>query len=231
MKHGYLYYLDGAGGGTAKNNWSSGVRAGLLEAGYPGAAEMFSWESGKGLIADEETSVVKKRAKAKAMAAELEARVKAYPKAPVDILSFSAGTSVAIFALEAVPPDVQVENVVLMGSAMSNSYDLTEALKRVRGRFYVFTSKRDRMLSFAMAFSGTADRKLVPGAGVTGFVLPKDASAETKKLYAEKVVMIPWTKAMEADGDEGRHFDNIKMPFIRDHVAPLLMSSSPKVKP
>ena len=32
-----------------------------------------------------------------------------------------------------------------------------------------------------------------------------------------------WTKELEADGDDGRHFDNIKMEFIRDHVAPLLM--------
>ena len=28
MKYGYLYYLDGAGGGTAKNNWAAGVREG-----------------------------------------------------------------------------------------------------------------------------------------------------------------------------------------------------------
>ena len=35
-----------------------------------------------------------------------------------------------------------------------------------------------------------------------------------------------WTKKLEADGDYGHHFNNIKMAFIRDHVAPLLMGKS-----
>ena len=62
-----------------------------------------------------------------------------------------------------------------------------------------------------------------PGAGIRGFILPKGATAETRKLYAEKIVTIPWTKELEKDGDYGHHFDNVKMEFIRDHVAPLLM--------
>lgn len=229
MKHGYLYYLDGAGGGTAKKNWSAGVRDGLLQAGYPGAGEMFTWEAGKGLMTDQDASVAEKRAKAKEMAVELEKQAKAFPKAPINILGFSAGTAIAIFALEDLPPNVQVENVVLLGASISNDYDLTKALERVNGRLYLFTSKRDRMLGILMGFSGTADRKFVPGAGETGFVLPKNTSAKTKRLYAEKIVTIPWTKAMEADGNDGRHFDNIKMPFIRDHVAPLLMGNPAKV--
>lgn len=223
MKHGYLYYLDGAGGGTAKRNWSAGVKEGLLQAGYKGAGEMFTWETGKGLMADQDASVADKRAQAKEMAGELEKQARAFPKAPINILGFSAGTAVAVFALEALPADVQAENVVLLGASISGDYDLTKALERVHGRVYLFTSKRDRMLGFLMGFSGTADRKFTPGAGETGFVLPKDASAKTRRLYAEKIITIPWTKAMEADGNDGRHFDNIKMPFIRDHVAPLLM--------
>jgi pimeloyl-ACP methyl ester carboxylesterase len=225
MPYGYLYYLDGAGGGTAKKNWSAGVKKGLLEGGYPGAGEMFTWETGRGLIADQDASVAYKRAKAKEMAREVEKQVKAFPDAPVDVLGFSAGTAVAIFALEALPPSVQVENVVLLGASISNDYDLTEALKRVRGKVYLYTSRRDRMLGFFMGFSGTADRKFVPGAGERGFVLPRNAGPLTKKLYAEKLRAIPWTPTLAADGDFGRHFDNVKMKFIRDHVAPLLMDS------
>ncbi len=223
MKHGYLYYLDGAGGGTAKKNWSAGVRQGLLAAGYPGAGEMFSWETGEGLIADQDASVKYKRTKAKALAREIRKRAAEYPGAPIQILGFSAGTAEAVFELEYLQPGVQVENVALLGASISDDYDLTKALRHVRGRLYLYTSKRDRMLGFFMAFSGTADRKFEPGAGARGFVLPKNASAQTKKLYAEKIKAIPWTKTLEADGDFGRHFDNVKMKFIRDHVAPLLM--------
>ncbi len=225
MKQGYLYYLDGAGGGTVKKNWSAGVRQGLLEAGYPGAGEMFSWETGLGLIADQDASVRYKRTKARKLAREIQRQAAGYPAAPIDVLGFSAGTAVAVFALEALPPGVKVQNVVLLGASLSENYDLTKALQRVRGRVYLYTSTRDPVLGILMPFSGTADRKFNdPGAGIRGFVLPAHASARTRKLYAEKLVAIPWSKTLESDGNFGRHFDNIKMKFIRDHVAPLFMA-------
>lgn len=227
MRNGYVYYLDGAGGGTAKKNWAGGVRAGMLAAGYPGAGEMFSWETGKGLLADQDASDAYKKAKVKAMAREIQRQVQAFPNAPVSILGFSAGTAEAIFALEELPESVKVEHVVLLGASISRDYDLTKALKRIRGHLYLYTSTRDMMLGFLMPFTGTADRKFDdPGAGITGFVLPAGATAKTRKLYADKIVTIAWTKKLEADDDYGHHFDNINMEFIRDHVAPLLMGKS-----
>ncbi|CAN5798503.1 hypothetical protein BH11VER1_BH11VER1_34120 [soil metagenome] len=224
MKVGYVYYLDGAGGGTAQKNWAEGVKDGMMNAGYRGAGEMFSWETGKGLVKDQDASVAYKKEKVQAMAQEIQRREKAYPKAPVSLLGFSAGTAEVIFALEELPETVKVQNVVLLGTSISRDYDLTKALKRVSGHVYMYTSERDEMVGFAMKFSGTADRKKHdPGAGIDGFILPKGATAETRKLYADKIVTIKWTKELEADGDYGHHFDNIKMPFIRDHVAPLLM--------
>ena len=222
MHHGYLYYFDGAGGGTAKKNWSEGVKDGLLAGGYPGAGEMFTWETGEGLIADQDASVKFKRSKAKEAAARIRQHVKANPAVPLDMLGFSAGTAVAIFALEDLPETVQVDEVVLLGTSISRDYDLTKALKRVKGHVYIYTSTHDRMLGFLMPFSGTADRKFDdPGAGITGFVLPAGATAQTRELYAEKIVTIAWTAKLEKDGDYGHHFDNVNMEFIRDHVAPL----------
>ncbi len=224
MQHGYLYYFDGAGGGTAKKNWAEGVKEGLLAGGYEGAGEMFTWETGKGLIADQDASVKFKRSKAKEAAAKIISHKKAYPNPPIDILGFSAGTAVAIFALEDLPESVQVDDTVLLGTSISRNYDLTKALKRVKGHVYIYTSTQDRVLGFLMPFSGTADRKFGdPGAGITGFVLPKGASAATRKLYAEKIVTIPWTAKMEKEGDYGHHFNNVKMEFIRDQVTPLFL--------
>ena len=224
MRHGYLYYLDGAGGGTAKKNWAEGVKDGLLAGGYRGAGEMFTWETGEGLMADQDASVKFKRSKAKEAAAKIRQHAQANPGVPLDLLGFSAGTAIAIFALEDLPETVQVDHVVLLGTSISEDYDLTKALKRVRGHVYLYTSTHDRMLGFLMPFSGTADRKFHdPGAGIKGFVLPAGATAETRKLYAQKIVTIPWTAKLEKDGDYGRHFDNVKMEFIRDHVAPLFI--------
>lgn len=121
----------------------------------------------------------------------------------------------------------EVDNVVLLGTSISRDYDLTKALKHARGRVYLYTSTHDRMLGFPMPLSGAADRKFHdPGAGIKGFILPAGATAETRKLYAEKLVTIPWTAELEKDGDYGHHFDNVKMEFVRDQVAPLFMGRS-----
>jgi hypothetical protein len=227
LKHGCTFYFDGAGGGTKKSNYALGVVQGMLAAGYRGAGEIVSWETGKGLIKDQDASVAYKRSKAKEGAASIQSYQKKHPGAPVNLLGFSAGTAEAIFALEVLPETAKVDHVVLLGTSISRDYDMTEALKRVKHKLYIFTSTHDRMVGTMMKFSGTADRKFHdPGAGIKGFVLPAGASAATRKLYAEKIVTIPYSEDFRKDGDKGHHFDNVKMEFIRDHVAPLLMGRS-----
>ncbi|MGL5018285.1 MAG: hypothetical protein ACRDBP_09145 [Luteolibacter sp.] len=227
LTRGCVFYLDGAGGGTMKSNYAEGVVRGMLDAGYKGAGEMISWQTGRGLITDQNASVAYKRGKAKEGVAQIQAYQKKHPGKPVGLLGFSAGTAQAIFALEVLPETTPVDHVVLLGTSISHDYDLTEALKRVKNKLYIFTSPNDRMLSKLMPLSGTADRKFDdPGAGIKGFVLPEGASAATRKLYADKVVTIPYSKDFRKDGDKGRHFDNVKEEFIRDEVAPLLMGKS-----
>lgn len=226
LARGCVFYMDGAGGGTAKSNYAAGVVSGMLDAGYQGAGELVSWETGKGLMADQKASVAYKRSKAAAAASMIQEYRRDQPGAPVGILGFSAGTAEAVFALEALPESVQVDQVVLLGASISHDYDMTEALKRV-GKLYIITSTHDHMLSTLMPLSGTADRKFHdPGAGIKGFLLPVGASAATRRLYAEKIVTIPYSKDFRKDQDDGHHFDNVKEAFIRDHVAPLLMAQA-----
>ena len=220
MPRGYLYYLDGAGGGTAKNNWAGGVKEGLFEAGYKGAGEMVSWETGKGLLADQDASVKYKRSMAEQVPPKVLQYQKDYPGAPVHLLGFSAGTGECIYALEELPLPAQVDNVVLLGTSIGRDHDMTEALKRVKGKVYVFLSTHDQMIGLATEISGTTDRKRDdPSAGIKGFSLPPNASEETRGFYALKLIYIPYSKEFKQDGDRGHHFDNVKMEFIRDHVA------------
>lgn len=224
LERGCIFYFDGAGGGTAKSNYAAGVVEGLLEAGYGGAGELMSWETGRGLMADQNAGVEYKRAKAKESAAGILKYMEEHRGRPVGLLGFSAGTAEAIFALEYLPETAQVDHVVLLGASISRDYDMTAALKRVKRKLYIITSTHDHMLSIAMPLSGTADRKFHdPGAGIKGFVLPPGANDATKRLYAEKITTIPYSKDFRKDGDKGHHFDNVKKEFIRDHVAPLLM--------
>lgn len=221
LTRGCIFYMDGAGGGTDKSNYAAGVVAGMLDAGYTGAGELVTWETGNGLIADQDASVEYKRSKAAQAAASILKYKTKYPDAPVGILGFSAGTAEAVFALEALPESVQVEHVVLLGASISRDYDMTQALKRAK-RLTIITSTHDRMLKILMPLSGTADRKFHdPGAGIKGFVLPTGASSATRRLYAEKIVTIHYSKEFRKDEDKGHHFDNVKEDFIRDQVAPI----------
>jgi hypothetical protein len=227
LTRGCIFYMDGAGGGTDKSNYAAGVVSGMLDAGYPGAGELVAWETGKGLMADQKASVKYKRTRAKEAAEKIRDYRDDHPEAPVGILGFSAGTAEAVFALESLPEGEEVHHVVLLGASISRDYDLTKALKRVKHKMHVITSPHDRMLGTMMPLSGTADRKYHdPGAGIKGFVLPRDATEETRQLYAEKIVTIPYTKDFRKDGDKGHHFDNVKEDFVRDHVAPLLMGET-----
>ncbi|MBN1510094.1 MAG: hypothetical protein JW955_24825 [Sedimentisphaerales bacterium] len=229
LPRGYIYYFDGAGGGSAVRNWAGGIKDGLLAAGYAGAGEMFSWETGLGLLTDQASGLQYKREKAAEAAGRLLNYHRGYPSAPVGLIGFSAGTAVAIFMLEALPEGVMVDNVVLLGTSVSTDYDLTKAMQRVRGHMYLFVSPHDTVVSTLMAVTGTADRRRgEAGAGVKGFTMPPDASEETRRLYAEKLVTIAWREEFEEqDKYYGRHFDNVKPAFIRDHVAPLLMNDAP----
>lgn len=227
LERGCVFYFDGAGGGTKKSNYAAGVIDGMLAAGYQGAGELMSWETGQGLMADQKASVEFKRAQARKSADSIRRYVEQYPGRPVALLGFSAGTAEAIFALESLPENVQVDRVVLLGASISRDYDMTEALKRIKDKLYIVTSTHDNMLAIAMPLSGTADRKFHdPGAGIKGFVLPANASGETERLYARKIATIPYSKDFRKDGDKGHHFDNVKKEFIRDHVAPLIMAGA-----
>jgi pimeloyl-ACP methyl ester carboxylesterase len=221
-QYGAVYYLDGAGGGGL-TNWEGGLKKGLIEAGYKGQLSMFPWETGLGVVVDQDTAVRYKRQKADEVAAEIVRFHRAYPASPIHLIGLSAGTAVAVFAVEALPPNLKVENVILFGASISNDYDLTKALGHVRTHLYNFTSEHDAVLGFLVPMSGTADRTDAPAAGLDGFVMPPGANAQTRRLYLTKVVRIAWKAKYERDGDYGGHTGGVNASFVRDYVAPLIM--------
>jgi len=223
MTRGYVYYLDGAGGGGVVN-WAGGVKQGLLDAGYNGAGEVFKWNTGLGVVPDQDASVEHKRSKAAECAQSIQQYVKEHPGAPVTLMGLSAGTAVTVFVLEALPVSCPVENVILLGASISSDYNLTRALQRVRNRMYVFTSEKDGVLAFLVPMAGTADRTIAPAAGLRGFQMPSRPSAETRVQYA-KVAHIHWRSEFAKAGDFGGHTDTVKAPFVQQYIAPLIMAS------
>jgi len=228
LPHGYVYYLDGAGGGGLVN-YAGGVRQGMENAGYTGAGEVFVWETGLGIMVDQVASEAYKREKAAKLAAEIRNYKAAHPEAPVTLMGHSAGTAIAAFTLEALPSDTRVANVILLSGSLGADYDLTQALQRVGGKMYVTTSKRDRALGFLVPIFGTADRGSGPTdtIGKQGPRMPAKPTPETRQQYA-KIVEIPWTPKFEQYGDNGLHFDTVNARFIEAVVAPLVLTTTPR---
>jgi pimeloyl-ACP methyl ester carboxylesterase len=224
VSRGVVYYLDGAGGGGAITNWGRHVKQGLKEAKYPGTYIEYDWETGFGVVADQMSSDDYKHKKAAHVAQLIQQYAVANPKAPISLMGLSAGTAVAVFTLEAMPPGLQVNTVVLLSGSIASDYDMTKALRHVNGNLYVTTSKRDEILSIAVPMFGTADRQAgdVSVAGIDGFTLPPGASAETTRLYS-KVKYLQWKPQYGDDGDFGGHTDTTLPPFVRDYIAPLVM--------
>jgi pimeloyl-ACP methyl ester carboxylesterase len=227
MTRGYVYYCDGAGGGGFVSNWSRGIRDGFINAGYEGAGEIFRWNTGMGVLMDQIMDDNYKGFKARQLANEIRNYTRDNPKAPVTVMGLSAGTAIAVFALEALPEGLCVENVILLGASIAANHDMSRALRHVRNRLYIFTSDQDPVLKFMVPMVGTADRQdgTVPSAGLEGFQLPRGASAETRRLYSSKIVRIAWTPAFERYGYVGGHTDVVNAQFVRAYIAPLVIKS------
>ncbi len=228
-RNGIVYYLDGAGGGSVLTNWGRGVESGLEAAGFKGAFQNFMWQTGFGVAADQNASVRYKRSKARKLAMRIVEYVEDHPKAPVDVIALSAGTAVAVFTLEALPKKVRVDNLILLGSSLSQHYDLSRALKRVGHKAYVFTSEKDAVLKFLVPAAGTADRQFCGAcaAGLHGFHLPRNASETTKDLYS-KLENIEWQREFARAGHTGGHTGAVNARFVAQYVAPLLTTDGPR---
>ena len=226
--HGVVFYCDGAGGGGI-SNWGPSVKRGLEQAGYNGTFDEFVWETGLGVVADQVESVSAKRAEAAKLAKQIVAYKNKYPDGPVHIMGLSAGTAIVAFTLEELPEKASVDTAVMLSGSISSSYDMTKALRRVKGDMYVTTSPHDRILTGAVPALGSADRKMVGDdvVGVHAFHLPPGATPETRRLY-HKIVVIGWRPDFIQYGDRGGHLDTTNASFIRHVIAPLVIREGPR---
>ena len=227
MTRSYIYYCDGAGGGGMISNWGGGVRKGMLDAGYNGAGEIFRWNTGLGVWSDQTASNEYKRGKAAELAREIQNYKSSHPNAPVTVMGLSAGTAIVAFALEALPPGITVDHVVMLSGSLSSDYNLTKALTHVTDKMYVFTSQRDEVLGVLVPMAGTADRQSAADGtiGLNGPSMPAGATAETRQQYA-KIVRIPWRQQFEQYGNAGGHLGSVSAGFVQAFVAPLVVTAA-----
>jgi pimeloyl-ACP methyl ester carboxylesterase len=197
---------------------------GLRDAGYDGPAEIYDWTGNNPGI----PALLNRKGndlEAQKIADRITARARAHPGGRILLTGHSAGTGLAAFALEKLPPGVKVETVLLLAPALSPTYDLSKALGRVTGKAYAFTSPNDAfVLGAGTTLLGTIDGKKVEAAGKAGFTRPDDAAdpEQYKKLIAK-----PYDRAWMKLNNIGDHIGVMARPFVAAELAPLLFPELP----
>lgn len=224
---GLTYYLGGAG--PIGNVGSLDVPGGLLDAGYKGAVEVYTWQSLT--HAGDQINLSRNRAKAAELAAEIKRYRRKYPEQKINIIALSAGTGIAAFALEYLPEGIQIDHAVFLGCSLSSRYDLTRALRRIRGGLYVVYSEFDPILKNVVWYTGTVDRSSAEDgvAGLEGFRLPEHKGPDTERQYA-KLHNVPYRYEFYDYGYEGRHTDSTRREFIREFIAPVILGDDHRLR-
>jgi len=221
-RKGITYYVGGAGP-IGNVGWLD-VPNGLEAAGYPGYVEVFAWQ---GLThAGDQINISRNRGKGAELAASIRQYKRSYPAREVNIIALSAGTGVATFALEALPEGIKVDNVVFLGCSLSSRYNLTRALKRIRGGLYVLYSETDLILNEVVWYTGTVDRSSAAEgvAGLEGFRPPPRPGPDTEMQYL-KLHNVAHRYEFAEVGYKGGHIDSTSREFIQTYIAPIFMGN------
>jgi hypothetical protein len=187
--------------------------------------QAYRWQTGAGFAVDHLSSPEYKRGVAKGLAEKVVEHQRKYPDDPIYLSGLSAGCAVVLYALEELPSDVTVDQVILLSSSVSADFDLTAALQHVRGRIYAFTSDRDAVLADLAAKFGTSDGKKVGTdiSGIRGFHEPGRAAQRGATAYGGKVQNIAWRPEFAKYGHNGGHTDAVASAFVEKFVAPLVV--------
>lgn len=217
---GITYYVGGAG--PIGHIGSYDVPNGLRDAGYDGYFQVFNWQSWT--HAGDQINIKRNHEKASELASMIRRYRRRYPRGKINIIALSAGAGIVTFALEYLPEDINLNNVVYLSCSMSSQYDLSRTLRRISGHLYVIYSPTDRVLNNVVWYTGTVDRTSAKDgvAGLEGFREPRYARGDTASQY-RKLRNIVYRPEFADYDYRGGHTDSTKREFIRFYVARALM--------
>ncbi len=219
---GKTYYLGGAG--PFGHVGSFDVPEGLRQGGYRGAIEVVPWQSWIGWTIRDQIDRQRNEAQAQRLADEMLAYMRDFPGRPVNVIALSAGTGIATWAIEKLPPGTRLNNVVFFASSLSRTYDLSRMLSRLDGRLYSFYSPADPILRYAVPIAGSVDREFVGSGvgGLSGFSPPPNADRREIELYNDRLRNMPWRRGYSRYDYDGNHTDATSTAFVRRIVTPLV---------
>lgn len=194
-KFGRTWYIDGAG------NWGFGVvesATGLQRAGYQGIVDNFRWSLTLNPALDQTLRFVAKGG-GERLGGVISDFLERNPGADANVIGLSAGTGVGIWAIESVRPPHKVNNYVMLGSSLSSNYDVSRALRNMKGNIYTYFSSSDPVLQGPVRTLGTIDGTFDDSAGLVGL--------RGRGAPAGRIVNVGWSPKYERYGWSGSHTD------------------------
>jgi hypothetical protein len=217
-KPGIVFVVGGIGGIDVVG---PAVRQALPKLGLEHEVRVFVWTHGKGQLLRDLQDAEHVRRKAEELAEEICEAHFAEPDRPIFLIGKSGGAGLSLLATEMLPR-ATLERLILLSAAVKPTYDLRPALRATRGELVSFYSPGDWLiLGWGTLQFGTIDRVHSPSAGLCGFTRPAELSPEDRVLY-QRLVQVPWSLAMIAEGYPGGHIGTSLAPFVGKEVAPWL---------
>jgi pimeloyl-ACP methyl ester carboxylesterase len=211
-----LFSVDGSGN---FQRTSQTLRQIAAESYLPLRVIPFEWSHGYGRILADQTDYCHACCQGKRLADQIVAVRQTCPDLPIYLLSYSAGSSVALAAAEHLPPET-LAGLVLLSPSVSSTYDLRRALCSIDGHLDVFISHRDIWcLGLGTGIFGTADREWTAAAGRVGFE-PVICTPTDTALYS-KVREHSWNPCVSWTGNLGGHRGTRDHDFLVAYVMPL----------
>lgn len=206
-------FVDGAG------NWGHGaadLRKGFKAAGFESKVEEFRWSQTFNPLFDQMNGRAARR-RARFLAERIREIRRGDPHVQINIVAFSAGTGVAVWACESLDEHSRVDNLVLLGSSLSHDYDLGLAAVNVNQQVLAFHSKKDAVLQVVPSICTIDGMRGVNAAGLVGFSKQSSVGCQ--------VTNQSWRPEWKSLGWSGGHKDCTAPNFIRSVLVGHLQSS------
>jgi hypothetical protein len=217
-QRGLVWICPGIGGGAW---YLEGVYHAFRDAGVEAEISIQEWDTPYYNALGHLTQYAANRAQAATAAEQITAYRQRHPRAPIDLVGYSAGGGMAVLIVEALPCDIGLRNVVLVQAAISPTHDLSDALERIDGHLVNLYSRLDWfVLGLGTAVLGTVDRERVASAGKVGFDVEKAAPDEGQRA---KLKQQPWAPVMIWSGHLGNHASILMYWWNKAYVAPYLL--------
>jgi hypothetical protein len=207
---------------------SYSICRGIRDGGFPGEVVLWDWTTGLWpLLLYHLRGWRRNRIKAATLAQLILDHQNDYPGRPVYLVGHSGGAAIAAWTLEVLPVGRSVTGAVMLGAALSPSFSLAPALRKVNGYLWNFYSPYEIPLLAAGTFLfGTADGRHSVSAGLCGFAVPVGTSCVEEELYQSRLRQRRYEFSMARQFHLGGHFGWANRVFVAEVVAPLLSNDS-----